>query len=353
MKHILIRKFLRQITAVMCLNCTFLSIGQSGGEVSSPETEVIEIGYQLMEKTRFDSEYYSEIDKNRKGKPISIHLWYPSEKSNNSMNMTYGDYVNYLIGKPNEIENQNLFYRVINSYGEIDSAGYEDAKRSFFPKSTRASNSPEFPQGKYPLIIIGSGSPVIQFELAEYVASRGFVVASIPRLGKKQGERLPFDPSGNTEYARDLSYTIDYLSSLQFIDTDELSFITWSFDGVPALELAMKNKATNLFISLDASIGYSYGAGLLRDSISFYQNDISFPLVHFTGRNMDYGKTFTMLDSLSKSTNSITIDKSADMPHASFTSLSSMTIPNMVGEKPNQTYQQLIKTVVLLLLQNN
>ncbi|MCP4458309.1 MAG: hypothetical protein GY816_09855 [Cytophagales bacterium] len=353
MKHILLRKYLRQITTVMCLNCTFLAIGQSHGEVNSSDTEVIEIGYQLIEKTRLDSEYFSEVDENRKGKPISIHLWYPSKKPNNSMNMTYGDYVNYLIGKTNEIENQNLFYRVINSYGGIDSAGYEDAKRSFFPKSTRASKSPEFPQGKYPLIIIGSGSPISQFELAEYIASKGFVVASFPRLGKKQGERLPFDPSGNTEYAKDLSYTLDYLSSLEFVDTDQLSFITWSFEGVPTLELAMKNKATNIFISLDASIGYDYGTGLLKDSTSFYQNDISFPLVHFTGRNMDYGKSFTILDSLSKSTNSITIDQSADLPHANFTSLRSMTIPSMVGEKSNQTYQQLIKTVVLLLLQNN
>lgn len=179
--------------------------------------------------------------------------------------------------------------------------------------------------------------PICHFELAEAVASKGFVVASIPRLGITEGTRLPFDTLGSAEYQRDLQFVLSELSSDDFIDSSRVNFITWSFEGVPALEVAQRLEATQLFLSFDSSLGYNYVRQLIRDTTTFFSSTERFPLIHFTGVELNFGKDLQLLEDRSTGSD-IEISKSVDIPHGAFTALASLTIPILVGREPDDRY---------------
>lgn len=288
-----------------------------------------------------------------KDRPVFARVWYPTEDSSNALN--FGSYFSELNAEENYIKGDNQIalsllrlHRLIRSFADLDSGRVKKVIDSLYLTESGVSLSPSPREGKYPLVIVAGGLPEYHLYLIEQIASKGFVVASIPRLGFSLSERLPFDADGATLVKEDLTHLVTELTKLEFVDASQLFWVAWSYEGIPSLMAATEFENTRAVISLDASLGYSYGPSLLPDSVSFAATKFSFPIVHITGLTMDHGKSFSLLHSLSKHSlvKIITIPK---MSHAQFTSLKSAVIPSFSGRGPYTAYLQSTSLVFGLL----
>ncbi len=291
---------------------------------------------------------FRTIDYNREGKTIPVNLWYPIrvDTLSNFTKMLFSDYVSKIRKDQSFTANKALFARMLDSYGTIDSVRKHILVNEFLNAEIPVFNASEFPTGRYPLVIICGANPIYHIELAEKIAKNGFVVASIPRLGITQGERLPFNQQGSAEYKSDLEFVISSLSEYEFVDEHQISFISWSFEGVPSLETALSNPSTNLFFSLDSSIGYEYGNSILSDSAAIHRLRIEFPLLHFTNSSIDFGKDLSILKELQLNNTNVEIDESIELSHLEFTSIGSITVNKINKNKVNSTYNLLLMYIL-------
>lgn len=279
----------------------------------------------------------------RDQKSIPISLWYPVANSGNAPKSTYQNYVNHISSEKTEKENRETYLRILNSFEEIDTTIDVD---DFLNTRTEAyENAPSINQ-KHPLILICGANPIYHIELAEKLASKGYVVASFPRLGKQKGERLSFDTQGSAEFQEDIKAVVHYLSKKPYIDTTHLSFVTWSFEGIPCLEYAQSNAHVKLFLSFDSSIGYDYGGNLLKNKKFAFEQNMNFPVIHYTSSKIEHGKNFDFLNTLEKQKNPIQINKNIELSHGEFTSILSIDIAKLKMGVKNSNYLFLLDAAI-------
>ena len=308
-----------------------------------------DIGYRLLTFNRNTGADESS------SKLIPVSLWYPVAETSidKKGKISFSDYVEGIKQDQAFADNKGLFTRMLNSFGAIDSTQKETLIDEFLDIEIPVYASPEYPQKPFPLVLICGGHPIYHTSLAESISRKGFVVASFPRMGIKKGERLPFNQQGGMEYQKDLAFVIDALSNFEFVDANQLSFVAWSFEGVPALETALLNKSTRLFASFDSSVGYAYGSSLSADSTIFQSVAVDFPLLHFTSSSMDYGKDLSLLLQMQKHNNTITIDDTIEITHAEFTSIGAVIINEVNKEKTNAFYDSIVEQLLEALQRTN
>ncbi|MEZ4810079.1 MAG: hypothetical protein R2819_06935 [Allomuricauda sp.] len=311
--------------------------------------ESISVGYTLIDVNRPGASYYQDSLKN--DKPIPISLWFPLEHGDQPK-MTYADYAKGISNESTQEENFNRYVRMLASFGQDSVPIQQPAFQALLGTNTKAVYTVDFPNPKHPLLLLLGGHPLYFLELAEAIAEQGYVVASIPRLGMEQGQRLPFDTTGAEEYQKDLAFVIDYLSKNEAVDKSNVHFVVWSFEGVPAFEYARTNKNVKGFISLDSSLGYGYGPDLITDKIHFYHSEINFPVIHFTGPSMDHGKDLSLLEALGKGSSSIEINKDFDLGHGQFTSMGSITSVLVQSREVDPVYTSLVARILFQLRSN-
>ncbi len=297
-------------------------------------------GFQLLELSRESSTWQPAGTT----KPINAYFWYPTDQGSERP-ITYRDYVNAIKPEQTPEENANTFHRIMRSLTSDTSLAQVQIDH-FLQSEKRIYVSAPIKKDDTPLVVLSGAHPIYFTALAEALCSQGYATVSVPRVGLKKGERLPFDKAGVRELESDLSLAIDYLMGTEHVDGNQLAFISWSFEGVPAHHLAAKYNAA-LAISLDAAVGYGYGIDVLEA-----KGSQAFPLIHFTGKNMDYGKDLRWLQERQSQTDQVRIDSTYDLSHGQFTSLSSLTIPRILGKQSESAYPDLISEIQQLLHQH-
>lgn len=292
------------------------------------------IGFSVL-KTNRKSEVWDES----RMKPINAWYWYPLSDGEAPTKMSRMEYVTKINPDKTEEENLETYKRIVNSL-TADTLT-DNSITSYLRGNAAAALDVHFSDKNFPLIVLSGAHPIYFVTLAEQLGLAGFNVVCVPRAGMKKGERLPFSREGVEEYREDMNTVLDYLDQEGLTDMNNLSFISWSFEGVPSLEVALERK-TDIFISLDSSIGYAYGMSLLpAKSIK----ELPFKLLHYTGSGMDYGKDLNLLESNSD----IRIIKKFDLVHSDFTSLKSIIIPKLGGEASPDLYGELVEDLLSFL----
>ncbi len=301
-------------------------------------------GYKVNSIFRASNTYITDNSNSNYGKKsIPVSLWYPNTYSENNFNsLTPLDYIDNISFEKSRKENVATYIKLIKSFEPLDSNITFD---SFLEAKTDAYSVVPFPSQKRPLVVICGAHPIYNTELAEKLTNKGFIVASFPRLGKQKGSRLKFDQEGSKEFQEDLKSVVDYLSKLPFVDSTQLSFITWSFEGVPSFEYAKTNNNVKLFLSFDSSLGYDYGKDLLNTKEKTAIQKIGFPLIHYTSSQNDHGKDLSLLHLLTKSNSQVQINQNFELSHGDFTSIQSISIPKLKSENSNPEYLNLINTI--------
>jgi dienelactone hydrolase len=126
--------------------------------------------------------------------------------------------------------------------------------------------------GRFPLIVVGQGlfyeSPIAFALMAEYLAARGFVVATAPLVGTNS-PLVRLDVPDLETQVRDLEFVISRARDLKFVSPDALGVLGFDMGGMAGVLLAMRNRDVDAFVSLDSGIVMDHASGLPRISPGF------------------------------------------------------------------------------------
>ncbi len=205
------------------------------------------------------------------GRPIRVSVWYPVDPSASDPTMTYGDYLRH--SGPGD------FRATDEQLDRLDGESWLSDLRELAPPGqpmfdrTRSlpvaarRGAPAAP-GQFPLVLYsgGKGSRAdANVELGEYLASHGYVVATVPQLGPSDRElELGSSPKEIGLHADDIDAALRVLHDLPEIRFDRIATSGHSAGGEAAVELALRHPGVRAVIGLDASFGTTGGARVFR-----------------------------------------------------------------------------------------
>lgn len=320
---------LRAYLTCPILLANVLAIGSNEDQTSDKR----HIGFTLIETTRPSNDWSSQSTE----KPLKAWFWYPTERQVTG-NITYREYLNYLNPDKHPADQLATFQRIVNGFQEDSISIHALETYISGPAPVRILNG--FPDQPYPLVVLSGAHPIYFVELAERLAQSGFGVLSLPRTGKKSGERLPYTVEGVQEYEADLQAVLERAQHLRYADMEKLAFVSWSFEGIATLQLAIRLQAS-CFMSLDAALGYDYGVPLVDESL--FKEDMFFSIAHYTSSGLSHGKDLTLLQ---KQKNHVELITDYELSHGDFTSLGSLTAHRLIHGVTNPRYEALIDEVL-------
>jgi pimeloyl-ACP methyl ester carboxylesterase len=178
--------------------------------------------------------------------------------------------------------------------------------------------------GPFPLIAIGQGlyyeSPIAFAAMAEYLAARGFVVATTPLVGTNS-PLVKLDAQDLETEVRDLEFATAEARRLSFVSPERLGVLGFDMGGMAGLILAMRNADVDAFVSLDSGILYPHPAGIPRTSADYDPTALRVPWLHGTGAmgaTPPDAAAKSLFDEATHSNRYLLVAK--DMGHVDFTS---------------------------------
>jgi dienelactone hydrolase len=204
------------------------------------------------------------------GRPIRVSIWYPAEPANKAA-MTYGDYLRH--DGPPDLQAFNA------QLDETDRESWLSDLREIVPDADKTyarllalpaaahRDAPPSP-GRFPLVLYSGGKGARaddNVELAEFLASHGYVVATVPQLGPSETDlALGSSAKEIALHADDFEAALGVLRALPYVDFDRIAAAGHSAGGEAAAELAMRHSNIRAVVGLDASFGMTSGARVFR-----------------------------------------------------------------------------------------
>jgi dienelactone hydrolase len=204
------------------------------------------------------------------GRPIRISLWYPAA-SRSGRAMTYGDYV---LGDPPVA--YKAYDALVRAHDLVHSRLNVPigALPKFLATPVNAYFEAVPEAGRFPLVIYCDGldgDTVSNVVLAEYLASNGFVVATIPIVGPDSDHSAQTRTAHDLETTvRDLEFVWHTLRSMPNVDQANLSVMGHSLGAVEAVLFATRNGDVSKVVGLDGTYGFAGATGVLT---GFYDYD--------------------------------------------------------------------------------
>jgi len=117
---------------------------------------------------------------------------------------------------------------------------------------TRAVRDAPPASGRFPVVLYSLGSAALGQATQEYLASHGYVVVQMPRLGAQAG--LPDtgrDRADLDAKLRDMDFLVNAIRELPAADVQNMGVVGFSAGGGWGLSMAMKHSAVRAVVSLD------------------------------------------------------------------------------------------------------
>ena len=201
-------------------------------------------------------------------RPVRTYLWYPARGTPRPMR--FGRYADLADGDiwPAEISGSlhgALTYSHRSLARALGPAGYEALRQ----RPVLAAENAEPLNGPFPLIVLGQGwsiEPAISLAaLAEYLAGRGFVVATAPLVGTNS-PIARVDAMDLENEVRDLEFVIARAREFSFVSPDKLGVVGPDMGGMAGLLLTMRNRDVDAFVGLPSGILFDHPSGLPRSA---------------------------------------------------------------------------------------
>src|SRR5438270_6869172 len=181
--------------------------------------------------------------------------------------MTYGDYLRHTGPADFQPLNDRLDRMDAESWLSDLRELVPDAKKTYerlLALPAAAHRAASAAAGRFPLVLYSGGKASrgdANVELAEFLASHGYVVATVPQLGPSDREiELGSSPREIALHADDFEAALAALHNLDDIDFSRIATGGHSAGGEVAAELAMRHPEVSAVFGLDASFGMSSGA---------------------------------------------------------------------------------------------
>lgn len=282
----------------------FLTVVSSAQELSfSLDKSPYSVGFKtilLNDKSR-QFKFTNQIQAG--SRPIRMFIWYPANKVKNPNYLNFGDYVyagnlTKNTSQLNQIEKQELQSKLAETLNYFKVTAEQVSY--LMQAKTKAITDAKEKKGRFPLIVLGNaGEGFYYFATAEYLAANGYIVISLPALGANENEICGFDLACLKIQMQDMEFANREMGKFRNVDSAKIGLIGWSFSGLAAAYLSLKNNSVKAVVSLDAATGYQYGKEILDKSTEFDVNQSKTPFLHFHGLagNSRVAKNFDFFNS--------------------------------------------------------
>ncbi len=204
------------------------------------------------------------------GRPIRVSVWYPATPVASARPMTYGDYLHH--------EGPDGFRHVDETLDRMDRESWLADLRELVPSvdstfarllatPVAAYRDASPAPGHFPLVLYSGGKASradANVELGEYLASYGYIVATVPQLGlSREAIELGSSPEEISLHASDFDAALVPLHGISQIDFHRIATAGHSAGGEVAVELALRHPDVVAVIGLDGSYGMTGGAPVL------------------------------------------------------------------------------------------
>jgi hypothetical protein len=221
-------------------------------------------------------------------RPIQVSVWYPAAARAGAPRMRLRDYA-HLLGAPEGPLRTDAERRAAErrALAVAEPPGTPGARYdTLMALEALAGHAVPAAPGRFPTVVLAMGwsyeSPLAQAVLAEYLASRGYLVAA-PTL---VGTRSPLVAVGAADLeteVRDLEQVLARVRGLPGADAGRSALAGFDLGGMAATLLAMRRPETDAVVGLDSGI---LSDRLMRDLMRpspFYRLDrLRMPLLHAT-----------------------------------------------------------------------
>src|SRR5262245_4587027 len=284
-------------SALLCAGAATLGAGASDGQQTSGR-DLLDygphaVGFRIISKKDASREYFlpGSTDDSPGGygpRAVQIVVWYPATGATAIGAMTFKDYVlagaeEEVFGPPSRARRDKAleeFRRDTLSQG----ADPRDLDRLLDSK-VRASRDAPPEAGSFPLVLYAHNFTYEKSVLCEYLASHGFVVASVPYLGTYERDPDVGVTLLETEI-RDLEVALDVLSGDAGSGNRRVGIVGMSFGALSALGFQMRHPRVAAVVSLDGGIGSATDPYMLKQSPFYSLERVRAPLLHLYGTDV-------------------------------------------------------------------
>jgi pimeloyl-ACP methyl ester carboxylesterase len=235
----------------------------------------------------------------RPARPVRISIWYPAVPAPAARPMMYRDYVELPAPPPGfEALDRALAARNLAALRQMVRA--PDALATLFATPTAAYRDAPPRPGRYALVVYLSGlnesGQHANHVLAEYLASRGIVVAAPAQVGTSPARlRLGINPVDLETQVRDVEFAAAALRALSFVGP-RWAIVGHSMGGIVGLVTQARNPDLAAIVGLDASWGSAGLQASLTGSPFFRPERMRVPLLDL--RRADPPADFSLLEAL-------------------------------------------------------
>jgi len=195
------------------------------------------------------------------GRPIRISVWYPAS---GGRRMTYNDYVHG--GAPPLFKTYDAIVRaqdLLHSRLNVPKGSLPQ----FLATPVNAYSSAAPLNQRFPLVLYCDGldgDTVSNFVLEEYLASNGFVVATMPTIGPSSGSPTQNRTQPDLEATiRDMEFVWSVLRASPDVAPEELAVMGHSVGAIEAVLFAMRNGDVSAVVGLDGTYGFQGATNVL------------------------------------------------------------------------------------------
>ena len=311
------KNFVTSAVLLALLNCAALGQETVSEEKSSHEEHHLwgdlkpgpfDVGYLVnrsfdLSRTYEDSESVKEPIRERKDhRLMEVRVWYPADETSPAATEKFGNYLKII---PEEGPVNNALRRrykedidgIIRALGRGE--GAEDRLAELLSSTSSAKKMAAPSKEKFPVVVYSLGHNMHSLEnvvLWEYLASHGFVVAVTPSLGFQSVDMGPIDPTSTEVKVQDMEYLLNWLHEFPSADMERVAAGGFSFGGLAALLLSMRNTEVDAVIGLDPAFDTRDHIDFIRQLPFFVPSNLRVPLLHMRQDESDVD--MSIVDSL-------------------------------------------------------
>lgn len=203
-------------------------------------------------------------------RPIQILVWYPSIEKGEKL--AFKDYLMLGVSEVNFSEiSESQKDRLLEIHKQNFQRHGADLEKmnSILDRKCFSTLNSKAKEGKFPLIIYAPGGNERCYEnfmLAEYLASNGYIVASIALTGAET-QLMAFDKSDYERAVDDISFVISQMHSFPNVDNSKLGLIGFCYGSMVNFTVANQNSNVDVIVDL-------FGANNIqnmRDEVETYR----------------------------------------------------------------------------------
>jgi dienelactone hydrolase len=275
--------------------------GLTGDAGSQPHWHNLEagenaVGFRLLQER---DETRVVAGPTAQARPVRVYLWYPTKAASSARPMLFGRYAALAEDDvwPVEVAASLREKLRFSRYALARSLG-PDGFQALGEQPVRAFEDAVPLPGPFPLIVVGQGlyyeSPVAFAALSEYLAGRGFVVATCPLSGTHT-PIVKLDVEDLETQVRDLEFVVARARAFPFVSSDKLGVMGFDMGGMAGLIFAMRNADVDAFASVPSGILYPHPSGLPAASPDYDPLKLRIPWLHAAPRQARPNRTTTSL----------------------------------------------------------